>query len=644
MAELVRRSLRMNPSRVIVGEVLGDEIVTMLNAMSQGNDGSLSTIHANCSLEVFNRISTYAIQCVERLPSDATMMLIAGAIDFVVFIERDNEYAEGGSLRRMVTSVREVNGVDGRVLSSEVFARGRDGYAVPAAADRVHGRAGGGRLPGRRGRDLGGAGRMTAHAQHPPDRPARCGRRWRGGPAGRGAGRRSRSTSEPAGRRSRPWPRGSAAAAGCRGDRRGPARPAADPVAGRRGRRAAARAVLDRAVRRRRGPSGAIARLEGLAAWTESLRDTIAGAVGLEQAIPATAYAASPAMPAELLALSDRLRVRTPLPAALQRFAEDIADAGADLIIAALILNSRLRGPGLREVLTSLAESARAGAGHAAADLCQPGQHPAQRADRRRRSPSPSSSGMCVFNRDYVEPYTSPFGQVVLVLVVAIFAAGFMWLRAAREVRPARAVPPLPAHGGGPMTLTLVMLAGAVVGCGVIVAVWLVAQPSTSGPVALALLDARLARGRREASLTSDRRHAEESLRMRRVGARIGDLVEGQGIQLPARLDADLGMVGQSREMFFARTAGGAVLGAVLPNAVLIPFAVTGLIGFAIPLWLVIFGAVVGALVPYLELARQAREKRRAFRHMVGAFLDLVAMNLAGGRGVPGGAAGRLDA
>src|SRR5579875_2834417 len=62
MAELVRRSLRMNPSRVIVGEVLGDEIVTMLNAMTQGNDGSLSTIHANSSLEVFNRISTYAIQ------------------------------------------------------------------------------------------------------------------------------------------------------------------------------------------------------------------------------------------------------------------------------------------------------------------------------------------------------------------------------------------------------------------------------------------------------------------------------------------------------------------------------------------------------------------------------------------------------
>jgi pilus assembly protein CpaF len=133
MAELVRRSLRMNPSRVIVGEVLGDEIVTMLNAMSQGNDGSLSTIHANSSLEVFNRICTYAIQSAERLPADATMMLIAGAIDFVVFVERRNDFSRGGALRRIITSVREVNGVDGRVLSSEIFKAGFDGVAVPAA-------------------------------------------------------------------------------------------------------------------------------------------------------------------------------------------------------------------------------------------------------------------------------------------------------------------------------------------------------------------------------------------------------------------------------------------------------------------------------------------------------------------------------
>jgi Flp pilus assembly CpaF family ATPase len=133
MAELVRRSLRMNPSRVIVGEVLGDEIITMLNAMTQGNDGSLSTIHANSSLEVFNRIATYAIQSAERLPVEATHMLIAGAIDFVVFIEKRNEYASGGRLRRYVSSIREVTGIDGRVQSSEAFAPGPDGCAVPRA-------------------------------------------------------------------------------------------------------------------------------------------------------------------------------------------------------------------------------------------------------------------------------------------------------------------------------------------------------------------------------------------------------------------------------------------------------------------------------------------------------------------------------
>jgi Flp pilus assembly CpaF family ATPase len=105
----------------------------MLNAMSQGNDGSLSTIHANSSAEVFNRISTYALQAQERLPIEASHMLVAGAIDFVVFIQRRNDYERGGTLRRVITSVREVNGIDGRVLSSEVFAEGTDGRAYPHA-------------------------------------------------------------------------------------------------------------------------------------------------------------------------------------------------------------------------------------------------------------------------------------------------------------------------------------------------------------------------------------------------------------------------------------------------------------------------------------------------------------------------------
>jgi len=171
-----------------------------------------------------------------------------------------------------------------------------------------------------------------------------------------------------------------------------------------------------------------IAKIEALAAWTESLRDTVAGAVGLEQAIPATAYAASPVISGQLSAVADRLRVRVPLPVALQRFAEEMNDASADLIIAALILNSRLRGPGLREVLTSLSESARA-----ELDM-------RQRVSAGRRSTRRSVQivvgvtlafvfGLRIFNPGYVEPYSTPFGQVMLLIVLATFAAGIMWLR-----------------------------------------------------------------------------------------------------------------------------------------------------------------------------------------------------------------------
>jgi Flp pilus assembly CpaF family ATPase len=118
MSALVQRSLRADPSRVIVGEVLGPEIVTMLNAMSQGNDGSLSTIHARSSLAVLDRIASYAAQS-DGLEFSVTHSLIAGALDFVVFIAK-NPLAGGA---RCVTEIREVAGFDGeRAVTSETFA------------------------------------------------------------------------------------------------------------------------------------------------------------------------------------------------------------------------------------------------------------------------------------------------------------------------------------------------------------------------------------------------------------------------------------------------------------------------------------------------------------------------------------------
>ncbi|MGE0731641.1 MAG: CpaF family protein [Acidimicrobiia bacterium] len=124
-AELVRMSLRMNPDRVIVGEVRGDEVIPMLNAMSQGNDGSMCTIHADSSASVFNKLALYAMQAPERLTLEATNQLAAAAIDLVVFIAK----GRGG---RYVSSVRQVVGAEDRqVVTNELFKPGPDGRAVP---------------------------------------------------------------------------------------------------------------------------------------------------------------------------------------------------------------------------------------------------------------------------------------------------------------------------------------------------------------------------------------------------------------------------------------------------------------------------------------------------------------------------------
>jgi Flp pilus assembly protein TadB len=172
----------------------------------------------------------------------------------------------------------------------------------------------------------------------------------------------------------------------------------------------------------------AINKLDGLAAWTESLRDTIAGAVGLEQAIPATAVNAAPTIRPALNLLVDRLRVREPLPSALLKFSDDLDDSSADLIVAALILNARLRGPGLRDVLSALAESARE-----ELDL-------RRRVEGSRRSTRRSvqlvvgitllvPAALVLFNPTYVEPYETVEGQMVLTLVIAMFGLGILWLR-----------------------------------------------------------------------------------------------------------------------------------------------------------------------------------------------------------------------
>jgi Flp pilus assembly protein TadB len=172
----------------------------------------------------------------------------------------------------------------------------------------------------------------------------------------------------------------------------------------------------------------AIARLEGLATWTESLRDTIAGAVGLEQAIPSSTRIAAPAIKEPLLKLVDRLHTRMPMPDALRLFASDLDDASADLIIAALIINSRLRGPGLRDLLGALSRSVRE-------ELDMRRKVSAERRSTRRSVQIVilvsvgMAIGLAFIDGSFLAPYSSPFGQLVLALIACLYGLGIGWLR-----------------------------------------------------------------------------------------------------------------------------------------------------------------------------------------------------------------------
>ncbi len=128
MTTLVRWATRMNPSRVIVGEVRGPEVIPLLNALNQGTDGSMTTIHASSTREAFKKIAGYARQAKEQLPFDVTYQLIGGGVHVVVQLGKTVDGA------RVVTGVREVVDADPtQVRSNEIFKPGPDRRAMLAA-------------------------------------------------------------------------------------------------------------------------------------------------------------------------------------------------------------------------------------------------------------------------------------------------------------------------------------------------------------------------------------------------------------------------------------------------------------------------------------------------------------------------------
>ncbi|MHA3700752.1 type II secretion system F family protein [Jatrophihabitans sp. YIM 134969] len=197
-----------------------------------------------------------------------------------------------------------------------------------------------------------------------------------------------------------------------------------------------------------------IVRLEAVVTWCEALRDTTTGHAGLEQAIPATAANAAPAIRPALLRLTGQLRSKVPLEQGLQDLAEQL-NHSADLIIAALQMNVRTRGDGLVGVLTNLAL-----AGREELDLRR--KITAGRAGDRRAVQLmllivlAVATFLVLFSDAYTAPYRTVAGQIALAVVMALFATSFLWIRKLAMAKPATPFLPVAGHIVDPMEARII--------------------------------------------------------------------------------------------------------------------------------------------------------------------------------------------
>jgi len=114
MSELIRSSLRMIPSRIIVGEVRGIEAFDMIQAMNTGHDGSLSTGHANSAIDMLLRLETLLLMAKE-FPLQAVRRQIASAIDIVIHLGRLRDRS------RRVMEISEVLYENGEYILNKLF-------------------------------------------------------------------------------------------------------------------------------------------------------------------------------------------------------------------------------------------------------------------------------------------------------------------------------------------------------------------------------------------------------------------------------------------------------------------------------------------------------------------------------------------
>ncbi|MCK9603373.1 MAG: Flp pilus assembly complex ATPase component TadA [Candidatus Omnitrophica bacterium] len=103
--DIFRNTLRMRPDRIIIGECRGIESLDMLQAMNTGHDGSMTTVHANSTRDVFSRLDSMILMSGVELPIRAIREMIASALDMVVHTARLSDGT------RKVLQVTEVAGM-----------------------------------------------------------------------------------------------------------------------------------------------------------------------------------------------------------------------------------------------------------------------------------------------------------------------------------------------------------------------------------------------------------------------------------------------------------------------------------------------------------------------------------------------------
>jgi pilus assembly protein CpaF len=123
MRNLLRNALHMRPDRIIVGECRAGEALDMLQAMTTGQDGSLSTGHANTPRDMLRRLETMVLMTGYELPLRAIREQIASAVDLIVHTAR----LKDGS--RKIINITEVFGIDDdEILTQDIFAFEQTGF------------------------------------------------------------------------------------------------------------------------------------------------------------------------------------------------------------------------------------------------------------------------------------------------------------------------------------------------------------------------------------------------------------------------------------------------------------------------------------------------------------------------------------